>query len=217
MSLSFSEHTAVFGGSFNPPHIGHLEAIAGVKANPNVARVVVVPSYGTPLKTVSTSFDQRAEMSRIAFSDCAEIDLIEGKEKIQYTWQLLSLLSQRHPKFAFVIGTDQFESLPRWSRFPDVLAMSDWIVLLRKPKKIADLKIGIEALVSKRILTPTTDELEFQIAGSKRVLRFVETTASEISSTEIREKFALAKKDETQRYLPRGVFEYIERNQLYGT
>ncbi len=216
MSISFERHLAVFGGSFNPPHIGHRVAVEGLLRNPGVARVMVVPSLGTPLKTVTTPYPERLQMARLAFSDIAEVSSIEEDLKVNYTFELLTALRSKHERLAFVIGTDQFQSLRSWSRFPDVLKLSDWIVLLRKPVTGIH-ESTLREFASQSILTATPDAQEWQITGSPRVLRFVETDAPEISSTRIRERFSLPNTEIHNLPVESPVMDWIKRNHLYGT
>jgi nicotinate-nucleotide adenylyltransferase len=221
MSSSFERHVAVFGGSFNPPHLGHRIAIEGLKKNPGVARVMVVPSFGTPLKNVTTPYLQRLQMARLAFSDIAEVSSIEEDLNVSYTFELLTALRSKLERMAFVIGTDQFQALKSWSRFPDVLKLSDWIVLLRKPESIPH-EATLKELVSSSILSATPDAREWRINGSDKVLRFVETDAPEVSSTKIREHFLLPNHgsqtpETTNLPIEASVLEWIQRNHLYGT
>ena len=215
--MNFNRHLAVFGGSFNPPHLGHLEAVTGLLHEPGVARVMVVPSFGTPLKEARVSYEDRLEMARIAFSGIAEVSDIEGRSKIQFTWELLEALAPKNPNLAFVIGTDQFRNLGRWSRYPHVLGLCDWIVLLRKPDTRDSIGAALTAYQQEGILTSTADPHAFLVCGSGRTLRIVETPALEASSTRIRENFAMSRKDEAKARIPAPVLEWIERKHLYGT
>ena len=217
MSTSFDRHLALFGGSFNPPHRGHLEAIQGLKKNPGVGRVVVVPSRGTPLKTVTTSFEDRLEMARLAFENVAEISDLEGRKQLTFTWELLEQTRSLGENRAFVIGTDQFLSFRSWNRFPEVLSLCDWIVLLRKPQGMDAVAALLRSFQGENLLQSTPDPREWRITGSGRVVRFVETDAPEISSTKIRENFALGKPSENNAWIDSRVIEFIERKHLYGT
>jgi nicotinate-nucleotide adenylyltransferase len=217
MSTSFDRHLALFGGSFNPPHQGHLQAILGLKINPGVGRVIVVPSRGTPLKSVTTSFQDRLEMARLAFGDAAEVSDLEGRNHLTYTWELLEQSRSLSEYRAFVIGTDQFLSLRSWNRFPDVLSLSDWIVLLRKPQGMDSIAELLRDFQGENVLQSTPDLREWRVVGSNRVVRFVDTDAPEISSTTLRENFALGKKKENTAWISPRVIEFIERKHLYGT
>ena len=100
MSFDFRDSTALFGGSFHPPHLGHTQAIECLFKNPGVMKIIVLPSYGTPLKKVAVSFDQRMEMAKLAFSSIPSVKVsdFEQKHQTQYTWQLLEKFSPQIKK-----------------------------------------------------------------------------------------------------------------------
>lgn len=189
MSFDFRESTALFGGSFHPPHLGHTQAVQGLFQNPGVRKVLILPSYGTPLKKVSITFDQRMEMAKLAFTLLPHVEIsdFEQKNQIQYTWQLLEKLAPQLKNPAFVIGTDQFIKLDQWAKFPEVMGMCDWIVLLRKPTTLDTLKPVIQKWVQEQVLKTTEHDHEFIAMGKK--LKFVPTDAIEVSSTRLREKW----------------------------
>lgn len=218
MNFSFHEHVALFGGSFNPPHVGHVKAAHALLSDPKVANVIMLPSYGNPLKKAVTAYADRFEMAKLAFTDL-KVSRFEEEEKIEFTWQLLEKMATRHTKIAFVIGTDQFADLERWGRFPEVLGLSDWIVLLRRPSRVADSEVPIQNLIKLGILQSTSDRYTFQVraGGQSRILRFVETAAPLVSSTHIREQFALGNHEAVHHLLPESVYAFIERKKLYGT
>jgi nicotinate-nucleotide adenylyltransferase len=190
---SFREHIAIFGGAFDPPHLGHVDAAKALLRNPGVKSVLVVPSWGTPLKTGVTPYEHRLAMAQAAFNGIdrsIEVTDIEREIRCEFAWQLIEKLKAEHSKLAFVIGTDQIASLPQWGRYPQVLEMCDWIVLERQGR--ADL-------------TPLPAHM----------VR-VHTPAKQVSSTQVRELYALGKADEIKNLLPRSVREYIERQKIYG-
>jgi len=216
MSFDFRDSTALFGGSFHPPHTGHTQAIEGLLKNPGVMKIIVLPSYGTPLKKVAVSFDQRMDMAKLAFSSLhlVKVSDFEQKHQTQYTWQLLEKFSPQVKNPVFVIGTDQFQKIDQWAKFPEVLAMSDWIVLLRKPTTMDSLKTNIQKLVQEQILKPTSNDHEFISMGKR--FKFIETEAIEVSSTLLREKIALNSWDSITNIIAPNVKEYILRNNIYG-
>jgi nicotinate-nucleotide adenylyltransferase len=217
MTSSLREHTAIFGGSFNPPHSGHVQAIQGLLKNPGVRRVKVVPSFGTPLKETGVSYEHRLAMAKAAFEGIAEVDEIEGEHRIEFTWQLLEVLKGRGEPLAFVIGSDQLEALPRWRRFPEVLNQCDWIVLARKPGGLDRVARAAAELATGGILIGTENPATYRTRNGKTSLYLCETGAPELSSTGIREALALKHKESVGGLIPSGALEYIERNKLYGT
>jgi nicotinate-nucleotide adenylyltransferase len=154
-------------------------------------------------------------MAELAFSALAEVDPIEGLERSGTTFELLSRLGDDLKNCAFVIGTDQLETLERWSRFPEVLSLCDWIVLLRAPGGRTRAEAAAQKLVTLGVLQSGKEPSEFTIGRRRLVL--VETEAPELSSTLIRERWALRSKETTKPLLPEAVYEYMERNRLYGT
>jgi nicotinate (nicotinamide) nucleotide adenylyltransferase len=177
----------------------------------------VVPSFGTPLKETGVPYAHRLAMARIAFEGLAEVDGVEGEHRVEFTWQLLEVLKTGEGPFAFVMGSDQLESLPRWSRFPEVLSRCDWIVLGRKPGGLDRAERAAAVLAAGGILKPTESRGVYQTPERSSHLRLCETDAPELSSTRIRELLALNNKESAGQLLPPDVLDYIERNKLYGT
>jgi nicotinate-nucleotide adenylyltransferase len=159
----WNELTAVFGGTFDPPHLGHREAVAGLFQNPGVRRVLVIPSATPPQKPQAIASEHRVAMAKICFSehlaslknsgktsagntgsgaskiegeveiDTQEIDRAKRSSQPSYTFDTLHELRRDHGQLAFVLGSDQLANLPTWHRFPEVLELCHWIVLARKP------------------------------------------------------------------------------------
>lgn len=190
---SFRDHVAIFGGTFDPPHLGHVDAAKALLRNPGVKAVLVVPSWGTPLKTSATPYEKRLAMTRAAFEGIdRNIQVLDVERELQceYSWQLIERLKTEYPRLAFVIGTDQIANLSKWNRYPQVLELCDWIVLEREG-------------------TPDPTPLP------EHMVR-VHTPAKQISSTHARELLALGRNDELKPLLPRSVREYIEKEKIYG-
>jgi nicotinate-nucleotide adenylyltransferase len=220
MNRFFQNHLVFFGGSFNPPHLGHQDAAQGLLKSPGVKKVLVMPSYGNPLKTHKTSFQDRFEMAKLNFPEL-DVSRFEEEQKTTSTFDLLSKanpISEGHP-IAFAIGTDQFETLESWVNFPRVLSLADWLVLLRKPKTLDDCGSTLKKYESLGVLKATRDPYTFEIGNGAQMktLHFVETEATNTSSTLIRENIALGRVEEVKKYLKSDVMNYIERNSLYGT
>jgi nicotinate-nucleotide adenylyltransferase len=231
MSVDFKSHTAILGGSFNPPHVGHVQAARDLLKDHGVKEVLVVPSYGTPLKAVTIDFHSRFQMAELAFRNFESVNQVrvsdvEQKAKHQFTWQLLEGLSHTHAKLAFVVGTDQLIHFEKWDRFPEVLGMCDWMILKRKPSRDLsgslvekEISAALNNFVSQGWLRSTSNPNEFEIRmnGKQKTLLLVETTAPNVSSTEIRAAFAQGRNADVKSLLPKEVYEFIERNKLYGT
>lgn len=228
----WQELTAIFGGRFDPPHLGHVEAVAGLFQMPGVARVIVMPSGNPPHKAAQASDSARLELARAAFlagptpgaievSDL-EVERARGTGQLGYAFDTLQDLRRQHgDRLAFVIGADQLRDLPKWHRFPEILGLCHWIVLERKPNGPAMIQEAISTLTGSGVLRQRPDWsfqglpcLEVTQAPGKGVL-ICPTEAREVSSTQIREDFARGIAPESLP-LPSQVIEGLKRLNLYG-
>ena len=203
----------VFGGTFDPPHRGHFEAAMDLRKLPGVDSLLIVPSYGTPLKNGLTDYEKRYEMASLAFPGL-EVSRIEGELRSPFSWQLIEALSPSLPKMTFAIGTDQFVQIESWAEFPRVISLCNWIVLMRKPHRMDDFHDIIRKYCGQGWLEPTSNPQEFR--AGKRIILWSETQAPDLSSTDIRKKLALGQIEDAKLHLHPKVFEFIERNHLYG-
>lgn len=185
---------ALFGGSFDPVHLGHLVA-AESAAETLRARVRLMPVREQPFKqaTHGASPSQRAEMLALAIAGNPRI----GLERIEldlpapsYTVRTLRALAEREPgnRFTLLLGTDAAQELPAWFEADALPSLADVVVFART---------GWPGAVPAA-------------AGVRRV---IEVPAVEISATEIRRRVATGR---SIRYLvPEAVREYIAAHGLY--
>ncbi len=221
--LNWSEYTAVFGGTFDPPHVGHRIAAFELFKNPGFGRVKIIPAAIPPLKQTETPTAHRLEMVKRTFSpevgepreieiDTREIDRsMSGKPS--YTFDTLSELKATGLRFAFVLGTDQLESLPKWHRFPELLSLCPWVVLERKPDASARIEKMLKELEASGILRRLADR-KFSLPGNQLLFQ-IPTPAPELNSTEIRREIALKGKSAPGQIVP-SVESYLREQALYG-
>jgi len=215
--MNWSEVTAVFGGAFDPPHLGHREAVIGLFKHPGVGKVRIIPT-GTPaLKTAQTQALHRLAMTKIAFAKLGgDLDsriIIDDREvrsesrTPSYTFHTLQELRKEGAQLAFVLGVDQVESLDQWHRFPELLSLAHWIALERRPGGSERMQKAIQRLTGLGALTNAIQFLS------------VPTPARAISSTEIRREFAIngGKSPLLDNNLDPAVRAYLNANHLYGT
>lgn len=167
-----------------------------------------------------------AENERLSVS-MQEIEWAEKNPALpNTTFDTLSSLPKDGREYAFVIGLDQFRKLSEWHRFPDVLSLSHWIVLARKPSTIDDAFETAKSYLALGILKPlgvSTAAPEFDIIGKnssdskqQKRLIIVETQARDVSSTEIRAEIARSGKPPLGALLPE-VEAHLIAKKLYGT
>src|SRR5262249_23183550 len=110
---------AVFGGSFNPPHVAHLLASVYALATASIDQVLVIPVFRHPFAKHLASFDDRLEMCRrgLGWIPGVTVSTVErelGGESL--TLRTVERLSQQHPTYALrlLIGSDVLADLPKW-------------------------------------------------------------------------------------------------------
>ncbi len=185
---------AVFGGRFDPIHIGHLIIAQDLLEILNVRKVVFLLSHNPPHKKVFSSFEDRLEMIRISIKNSEKFEVWDIEKRLNleksYSYIVLSkILEVVNDKIYFVIGSDQFENFKTWYKYEDILRIVEVIVVQRP---YINYNYPEDLLLRVKIL-------------NNRII--------EISSSEIRKRIREAK--EYRFFVPEGVYEYIERNKLY--
>ena len=143
---------AIFGGSFNPPHIGHVEAAKAALNELNADKLIVVPSARPPhkeLETGSPEPEERLCLSQLSFSAISnfEVSNIElCRQGIGYTVDTLNELSKQYPNAEFVLlmGTDMFLSFETWKDFRRILELSSLAVFSRGDYDDGEIKKTVE-------------------------------------------------------------------------
>jgi nicotinate-nucleotide adenylyltransferase len=193
----------ILGGTFNPPHIGHLICAQEAHLQLGLDRVLVVPAPRPPHKAVADEpgAEHRLEMCRLAFGEDPRFE-ISGMEMDRpgpsYTVDTLGVLHSRAPdsELFLIVGGDAAAGLPSW----------------HQPERILSLA---RLAVARRRGTPSSaiDEALAGLDGGKR-REFFRMPRIGISSTMVRERVAAG---QPIRYLvPDAVADYIQEHSLYG-
>ena len=166
--------TGVYGGSYNPIHLGHTSMASAIVAQGLVDEMWLVVSPQNPLKDGGLWDDAfRLELARIAVRDIDSVEVSDvefGLPKPNYMVSTLATLSSRFPdrEFVLVIGQDNWECFHRWYKWEEILAGYRIIVLPRESGE-----------------TPANVPLPPKEDGNARVL-FADLPLVNISSTWIR-------------------------------
>lgn len=201
------ERIGIYGGTFNPPHVGHIQAAKQAVSTLGLTKLLMIPAYAPPHKAVlpsnSPRAQQRLEMLRIAAADCPQIevsDLELKREGISYTWETLETVKKLYPgaELVLLMGTDMFLTFDTWKNPEKILGEATLGVFYRGDK-------GEKAAALKQ-----KEALEAQ--GAKVIL--VHNDVIVISSTQMRRLLAFRCAGE---FLPAGVLDYIREYNLYDT
>lgn len=130
------ETFAVFGGSFDPPHIGHVLVVTYVLSLHPVDRVLVVPADAHPFDKPLSPFEHRLEMCRAAMAPLPGVEVSDIAGELGGAGRSLDLvraLGERHPgvRLRLVIGSDLLEETARWHRFEEVERLAPKLVVPR--------------------------------------------------------------------------------------
>lgn len=194
----------VFGGTFSPPHKGHVAAAVCFKETFGLDRLLIVPAAVAPNKEGKDVLPalHRVAMCRLAFDgipscEVSEIELARGGTS--YTYLTLGELSSPDVELYLLMGSDMFLTLGSWRRPEELLRLSTVVVAGRvnDPGTLREMEKTREELLSKY--------------GGK--IAFLENPVVEVSSTFLREKIAAG--EDTGNWLTAPVREYIEKEKLY--
>jgi nicotinate-nucleotide adenylyltransferase len=124
--------TAVFGGSFDPPHLGHTQLILSLKEAHGIDKVLIIPAQLNPLKPSAASPEHRLHMSHLAFDDvpgCTVLDLELSQSSPSYTVDTLRWLMEHHEAFQrserfLLLGADVIPSLLQWKEVDTVFSIA---------------------------------------------------------------------------------------------
>lgn len=201
----------IYGGSFNPPHLGHLAAARAAARALELDKLVFVPAGHPPHKELapgSPTPEQRLAMTAIAadqllLPDVTEVwDVELRREGKSYTADTLAQARERWPEdeLWLLMGTDMFLTLQDWHEPEKVLSMAGVCAFGRSP---AD---GEAAFAPQREFLSKTYDAKIATISIPDLV--------DISSTRLRELLA---KGEGREFLPEAVYGYVLRERLYGT
>ncbi len=193
----------ILGGTFDPPHNGHLLIAEQATHKLQLAQVLFIPARQPPHKLgepISPLRDRVAMLQRaLSGKPTFLISMIEAERPgPSYTVDTLRELRRDTSPGAelfFIMGMDSLETLPTWHK-PEEIVQLARLAVLSRPGHHADL-----------------DALERQIPGIKASVIFLRAPELDVSASEIRER--VARGESIAGLVPPAVAEYIRQHQLY--
>jgi len=184
--MRLAGHVAIYGGSFNPPHVAHQMGVLYLLESLGARAVWVLPAHNHPFGKPLAPFTERVAMCEAMldiFGARARVETIERELGTSRTFDVLSALVARHPseKLAFCIGADIVAETHAWYRWPEIAALVPIVVLGRQGHVAAD---------AEPVALPA------------------------VSSSDIRGR--LARRESVQGLVPAGVARYIAEHRLYA-
>ena len=198
------ERIGIYGGSFNPPHIGHIRGANYVIEAFGLSKLLLIPSCNAPHKEMpanSPTPAQRAQMLALLAGEKMEVNPIElNRGGISYTYETVETLAEQYPgkELILCMGTDMFLSFLSW----------------KEPQRILQkVSLGVLYRGDKNELEQITEQKKLLEEMGAKVL-LAENPITEISSTQLRRLLTFRC---AGPFLPDAIGRFIMVNKLYDT
>lgn len=190
MTDSLQHRVALFGGSFNPPHVCHTLATLWVLQTQRVDRVWWIPTYQHAFDKALTPFEDRVAMCELAIEKLHSVEINRVEHELggeSRTIDTVTYLQKKHPelRFSLVVGADILEEAPRWKNWEGLMELVDLIVVGRK---------GYVQETGPQI---------------------IDLDLPDISSTMIRRVLAEGRYESILDWIPHRVLDFISSHHLY--
>jgi len=205
---------AIFGGTFDPIHNGHLTTAAALVDELNISTLSLMPSAVPPHRPQpEASAEQRLEMVQLACQQHTAFvaeDWELKQDRRSYTANTLSEFKTRYPDdtLLFVMGMDSLMSLHRWHQWLQLAEHAHLVVMPRSGVPFAPQDQELKDFISVH-LTKVKDNLNQQTSG---LLYIAQTPMVDVSATALRQQLQHREPDLP---LPTCVYDYIREHQLY--
>ncbi len=186
-AIAEDARVAIFGGSFNPPHVAHVLAVVYALSVAPVDEVLVVPVYQHPFAKELAPFEDRLAMCRAAMGFVPHVWVSDVERELggeSLTLRMVTRLREDHPmwKMRLLVGADVLADLPKWHRFDKIAEIAPPFVMGRA---------GVTAESAPTAMLPR------------------------VSSTEVREALAKGDFEALRALVPQKVIAHIQERGLY--
>jgi nicotinate-nucleotide adenylyltransferase len=216
----------LFGGTFNPIHLGHLRVAVEVKEGFNLDQIFLIPAALPPHKIPGTvaGADDRLEMINLAIAGISGVtvsDVELRRSGPSYTIDTVYHFKHTHSdniRIYLIVGLDAFLEINTWKSYTELLDQIPFVIIARPYEKLRDIRLGWKILDDylKSQISPDyefSDSQDCYTLEGKQPIHIFNVTAFDISSTKIRE---LVHKGHSIEFLvPPTVAEFIKYKGLY--
>lgn len=168
--MSTIKKIGILGGSFNPPHLGHVAMAKLGLERGGLDQVWVIPCFEHPFEKALVSFEHRYKMCELAFQDLGvRVRVLDIEKKLggkSFTYRTVVWLKKKYPseKFVLIIGEDCAREAKTWHRYEELKKEVEWLVLPRGEKSpIPDISAtatraalqegkGLEKFLNKNVI-----------------------------------------------------------------
>ncbi|OOC37373.1 nicotinate-nucleotide adenylyltransferase [Thermosipho melanesiensis] len=195
--LSLKNSLVIYGGSFNPPHNGHIIIAQLVREMFRFADFHVVTSSTPPHKKVDVSFKERFFLTKKAFEKVEGITVSDIEHRlggVSYAINTIEYYEKKYSHIFFLVGEDALYSIEKWYRYEDILKKAHMLVYPRFKDELVYKKV-------ERVLE--------SLSNSIYILKL---PLIQISSTVVRER--AIKGLSLYGFVPQHIISYVE--EIYG-
>lgn len=189
----------IFGGAFNPIHNGHIALAQAARNALKLQKMLIIPTEHSPHKTeAAVSFEDRAEMCRIAFAGNDKFEISDIEKQLggtSYTINTVRALKEIYPKnteFYLIIGGDMLFYFEKWYRYEALLKECHVAAAARENDCYADM---------------------LDCANDIGRIKVLNLPVNVVSSTQVRER--ISRGESTDGLIPAEVRAYIDERGLY--
>lgn len=208
----------IFGGSFNPPHNGHVNSLTTVQKKMGFDQIHIIPNSQNPLKiqTEAPAPEHRIEMARLAFSTYGKAFQVDDCELKRggksYTIDTIKELRKTHESknLFLIIGADNFENFSAWKDYKKILEEVNLVVTTRPGYQIPESENEWPDYLNGLVGESDFGSLELTTGRS---IEFITLDDLDVSSSELRKKLRVGRP--VEKYLPLSVESYIKANKIY--
>lgn len=208
----------IFGGSFNPPHNGHVNSLTTVQKKMGFDLIQIIPNAQNPLKIPmdGPGPEHRLEMTRLAFESygsafqVSDIELARGGKS--YTIDTINTLLETYKsnELYLIIGADNFENFSEWKDYKKILELVNIVVTTRPGYQIPEGEDEWPGYLVPFVADGDFGTIELTTGRS---IEFITLNDLDISSSELRKKLRVGRPAE--KFLPLAVESYIKQHGLY--
>jgi len=169
---------ALYGGSFDPPHIGHERIVHALKELPFIEKVIVMPTFLNPFKENFTAkAEVRLKWLQKIFTSYNNVEVspfeVEKKRKVP-TIETVKFLLQSYEQVYLVLGADNLKSLDKWYKFKELKELVSFIIVTRDdievPHNFHTLNVDID--VSSSTLRKDLDITKLPKKCAKEIAQY---------------------------------------------
>ncbi len=207
----------LFGGTFNPIHLGHLRGAEEIREAFRLEEVIFIPSSIPPHKGTEKVIEgkHRLEMVRLATDSNAYFstsDIEVSRPGKSYSIDTIRYFREKHGgALFFILGRDAFVEIETWREFQNLFSLCHFIVMTRPGSQKDTLSPQLPGALTRTFQYGPEEKAWTHLSGNRLYLK--EISFLDISSTKVRE---LIEKGESARYLiPAEVEAYIRKHGLY--